>query len=469
MDALRESQFSPGVSEAAIRALRSAVRGEVLRRGDAGYEEARRVYNAGIDKRPAVIVRCVSVADVVGAVNFAREEALAVAVRAGSHNVAGFSTCDDGIVVDLSAMKGIWIDPTRRTVRAEGGCTWGDLDHATHAFGLACPGGIVSTTGIAGLTLGGGIGHLTRRYGLSIDNLVAADVVLADGSFVTATAVQHPELFWALRGGGGNFGVVTSFEFKLHPVAGVLAGPVLYPLEKCKEAMQFYREFMDAAPDDFNAFFAVLIVPPGPPFPEHLHNKTVCGVCVCCTSPKDEAEALVKPLREFGPPVLDFLGTMPFPALQSMFDGLVPKGLHHYWKADFVDELTDEVIAAHVKHGPGIPTFNSAMHIYPVSGAAGRVGPGDTAFAYRGAKYVHVLAAMYTDPADTAKNTKWVRDYWQELHPHSSGGAYVNFMMEEGDERVRATYGGNYERLTRVKRIYDPDNLFHINQNVRPS
>jgi FAD/FMN-containing dehydrogenase len=445
------------------------VRGELILPVDGGYDAARKVYNAMIDKHPALIMRCADIADVIAAVNFAREHKLAIAIRGGSHNVAGFGTCDDGLVIDLSRMKGIRVDPVKRTVRAEGGCTWGDVDHATHAFGLAAPGGIISTTGIAGLTLGGGIGHLTRKYGLSCDNLISADVVTADGRLITASADQNADLFWGLRGGGGNFGVVTSFEFRLHPVSTVFAGPILYPLEKSKDALRFYRDYMAKAPEDMNAFFAFLIVPPGPPFPEHLHNKTVCGVVCCYTGSLDKAEEVVRPLREFGPPVFEHVGPIPFPMLQSAFDALVPPGLQNYWKADFVKDLTDEVIEAHVKYGPDVPTIHTALHIYPVSGAAHRVGRDDTAFSYREAGFTHVIAALYPDPADTPKNKTWVQNYWSELHPHSAGGAYVNFMMEEGEDRVAASYRDNYERLARVKAKYDPNNLFHVNQNIKPA
>ena len=421
-----------------------------------------------IDRRPALIARCAGVADVIAAVNFGREQRLPVAIRGGSHNVTGNAVCDGGLVIDLSAMRGIRVDPEKRTARAEGGCTWGDLDHATHAFGLAAPGGIISTTGIAGLTLGGGIGHLTRKYGLSCDNLLSADMVLADGRFVAASQKKNADLFWGIRGGGGNFGVVTSFEFRLHPVATVMAGPILYPVEKARGALRLYRDFMKKAPQDFNAFFAFMIVPPVPHFPTHLHNTTVCGVMSVYTGHPTKAGRLIAPLRKFGPPVVDFFGPMPYPAVQSMFDGLVPEGLQNYWKADFMDELSDEAIEVHVKHGPAIPTFNSAMHIYPVSGAANKVGKDDTAYFYRDAEYVHVIAAMYPNPDDTAKNVAWVRDYWSALHPHSSGGGYVNFLMEEGEDRVRATYGGNYDRLVSLKRKYDPTNLFRLNQNVKP-
>jgi FAD/FMN-containing dehydrogenase len=457
------------LSEATIEELRAKLRGQLISRTDDGYEAARKVYNGMIDRHPLLIARCVDVADVIGAVDFARENGLTLAIRGGGHNVAGFGTCDDGLVIDLSPMKGIHVDPAKRTVRAEGGCTWGDVDHATHAFGLAAPGGVISTTGIAGLTLGGGIGYLTRKYGLSCDNLISADVVTADGRLITASADQNADLFWGLRGGGGNFGVVTSFEFRLQPVSTVFGGPILYPLEKSKDALRFYRDYMAKAPDDMNAFFAFLIVPPGPPFPEHLHNKTVCGVVCCYTGSMDKAEEVVRPLRDFGPPVFEHVGPVPFPMLQGTFDPLLPPGLQHYWKADFVKELSDEVIDAHVKYGPGVPTFNSAIHIYPVSGAAGRVGKNDTAFSYRDAAFTHVLAAVYPDPADTPKNKTWVQNYWSELHRHSAGGAYVNFMMEEGEERIAASYRDNYQRLAQVKAKYDPTNLFHVNQNIKPN
>jgi hypothetical protein len=456
-------------NETRIQQFKSSLRGPLIQPGNEAYESARRVYNAMIDRRPGFIARSAGVADVISAVNFAREYQLTLAVRGGSHNVAGFSVCDDGLVIDLSPMKGIRVDPVKRTVRAEGGCTWGDLDHATHAFGLATPGGVISTTGVAGLTLGGGIGHLTRQYGLSCDNLISLDVVTADGRFLTAAPGQHPDLFWALRGGGGNFGVVTSFEFNLHPVHTVFAGPVLYPLEQSRDALRFYRDYMAQAPDEMNAFFAFLIVPPGPPFPEHLHNRRMCGMVCCYVGPQEKAEVVVKPLRDFGPPAFDHLGPMPFPALQSAFDGLVPRGLQHYWKADFVKQLSDQAIDAHVNYGPRIPTVSSAVHIYPTSGAAQRIRKDETAFSYRDANFVHVIAAMYPDPADTPANKAWVREYWEALRPYSAGGAYVNFLMEEGEDRVATSYRDNLQRLAALKHKYDPANLFHMNQNIQPA
>jgi len=449
--------------------LTASVRGEIIQPGDAAYDEARKAYNAMIDKRPRVIVRCADVADVIACVNFARESGLTLSIKGGSHNVAGFSVCDDGLVIDLSRMKGIRVDAEQRTVRAQGGCTWGDLDHATHPFGLHAPGGVISTTGIAGLSLGGGVGHLTRKAGLSCDNLLAADVVTTNGELVKASAKENADLFWALRGGGGNFGVVTSFEFKLHPVSTVFAGPVLWGLDKARDAMRFWFQYMAKAPDDMNAFFAFLIVPPGPPFPEELHNKTVCAVVCCYTGPMEKAEEVTRPLREFGPPLLDGVGAMPFPAIQTAFDPLLPPGLLHYWKADFFKDLTDEAIEAHLKFGPAIPTVNSAVHLYPVSGAASRVGKNDTAWSYREAQFALVIAAVYQDAVDGPANIKWVRDYWEAVHPYSAGGAYVNFMMEEGEDRVRASYRDNYDRLVKVKNKYDPGNLFHLNQNIKPT
>jgi FAD/FMN-containing dehydrogenase len=452
----------------ALETLGANLRRPLITPDDASYDEARKVYNGMIDRRPACIVQCADVADVIHAVNFARDERLPLAVRGGGHNVTGFGTCDDGLVIDLSPMKGIRVDPSKRIAWAQAGCTWGDLDHATHAFGLAAPGGIISTTGIAGLTLGGGVGHLTRKSGLSCDNVLSVDIVTADGQFRTASSKENQDLYWAVRGGGGNFGVVTSFEFRLTEVSTVLAGPVFYSLDQATEAMRLYRDYMAKAPDDMNAFFAFLIVPPGPPFPEELHNKKVCGAVCCYFGPIDKGEEVMRPLREFGPPLMDGVGPVPYPALQGAFDALVPSGLQHYWKADFVADLTDDVIAQHVKYGPGIPTVNSAMHIYPVSGAAHKVGKNDTAFSYRDANYTHVLAAMYDNPADTEKNVEWVRNYFDALHPHSSGGAYVNFMMDEGDERIAASYRDNYKRLVEIKTKYDPRNLFRMNQNIKP-
>lgn len=459
----------PGPTERAMEGLLSTLRGKAIRPSDEAYDAARRVYNAMIDRHPRLIVQCADVADVVRCVNFARDEGLPPAVRCGSHSVPGFGTCDGGLVIDLSGMKGIRVDPVRRVARVDGGCTWHDFDHAAHVFGLATPGGIISTTGVGGLTLGGGFGYLSRRYGLSCDNLISADVVTADGRMLTASATENQDLFWAIRGGGGNFGVVTSFEFRLHPVGTVYAGPVLYPLEKADEALRFFTVFMAGAPRELSAFFAFLIVPPAPPFPEHLHMKTMCGMVYVYSGDVEKGEQLTRPLREFGPPAFALGHPAPYPAVQSMFDGLLPHGLYHYWKADFVDNLTGQAIAEHVRYGPRIPTVHSAVHIYPLDGAVHDVAADQTAFAYRDVKFTHILAAVSPDPAPMPQYREWVRSYWSALHPYSAGGAYVNFLMDEGDDRIASSYRGNYVRLAAVKRKYDPGNLFRVNQNIRPA
>ena len=461
---------SPIMDQSAVQSLQAALRGKLILPADGAYEAARKVYNAMIDRHPAIIVRPAGVADVITAVNFARAQALDLAIRGGSHNVAGFGTCDHGIVIDLSSMKGIRVDPAKRTVRAEGGCTWGDLDHATHAFGLATTGGLISTTGIAGLTLGGGFGYLARKFGLCCDNLLSVDIVTADGQFRTASATENPDLFWAVRGGGGNFGVVTSLEYKLHAVSTVIAGPIFYALDQTPGVLRLFNDYMRKAPEDFTAFFAILIVPPGPPFPPHLHNQKVCGVVCCHLGTQQEAEQAAKPFLDFAAPLLAHLGPMPYPVLNSMFDPLLPPGMHHYWKGDYMRDHTQAVIDIHMQHGPQSPTVSSAMHIYPLNGAVQRVGIGDTAYSYRDADFVHVLAAVFPDAAQVPAGRQWVRDYWSALHPHSAGGAYVNFLTDDdGQDRVTASYRGNYARLLEIKKKYDPQNLFHLNQNIRAS
>ncbi len=455
----------PAVS---VDELRTRLRGEVIQPGDPAYESARKVYNAMIDKRPRLIVKCTDVADVIQTVLFARNTGMLVAVRGGGHNAGGLGVCDDGLVIDLSRMRGRHVDPIARTMRVEGGCTWGDVDHAGHAFGMTVPSGIISTTGVAGLTLGGGIGHLTRKYGLTIDNLLAVDMVLADGSFVTARADHNQDLFWAVRGGGGNFGVVTSFLFRLQPFKIVQAGPTFWPLEQAADVLRCYSQFITAAPDDVSGFFAFLTVPPAPMFPEHLHMKKVCGVVWCHSGSEEAAGKALRPMRQFGKPVLDAVGPMPFPVVQSLFDGLYPPGLQWYWKADFVKQLSQKAIERHVEHGSRLPTMHSTMHLYPIDGAAGRVAKDDTAFHFRDAKWAEVIVGVDPDPANKDKITAWAKEYWEALHPYSEDGAYVNFMMEEGQDRVKATYGPNYTRLAAIKKKYDPTNFFRVNQNIQP-
>jgi FAD/FMN-containing dehydrogenase len=423
-----------------------------------------------IDRRPSLIARCADVADVISSVRFARETGMLTAVRGGGHNAGGLGVCDNGLVIDLSAMKGVRVEPRSQTVRVEGGCTWGDVDHATHAFGMATPAGILSTTGVGGLTLGGGIGHLTRKYGLTVDNLLGVDMVSADGRFITASAEENPDLFWAIRGGGGNFGIVTSFLFRLHPVDTVHAGPTLWDLEQAPEVLRFYRDFINGAPEEINGFFLFLVVPPGPPFPESIHNRKMCGIVWCYTGPPDRFEETFTPVRRFRKPVFEFVGPMPYPALQSMFDALYPPGLQWYWKADFVNELSDEAIRLHVKHGSELPTPLSSMHMYPINGAAHRVGGDATAWSYRDATWAEVIVGVDPDPANNDRMIRWANAYWKALHPHSAGGAYVNFMMhDEGQDRIKATYRGNYSRLVDVKTRHDPDNFFRVNQNIRPA
>jgi hypothetical protein len=415
-------------------------------------------------------MRCRDVADVIAVVDLAQSSGLPLAVRSGGHNPAGFGTVDDGIVLDLSSMRGIKVDPAARTSTVQTGCTWGDVDHATHAFGLAAPGGVVSTTGVGGLTLGGGTGHLTRSCGLTIDNLLEADVVLADGTFVTANAEQNEDLFWALRGGGGNFGVVTSLTLRLHPVDTVVAGPMLWSLDRAAEALRMYEQLLAGAPDELTGVFAFLVVPPGPPFPEDLHLKTVCGIVWCYTGPPEGAEEVLAPARAVGPPLFELVGPMPHPVLQSMFDGIAGPGMHNYWRGDFLRELTDEAIAKHVEYGSQVPTVFSGVHLYPADGVAGRIAPDATAWNYREARWAEVIFAAEPAPAPSFDRLKdWVVDSWDLLHPFSLGGGYVNFLVDEGQDRIQASYRDNYERLAQIKKKYDPANLFQLNQNIQPA
>jgi FAD/FMN-containing dehydrogenase len=457
------------LAQQVVDEFRAQLRGELIVPGDPAYDEARKVYNGMIDKRPALIARCVDVADVISGVNFGRDNHLAIAVRGGAHNGPGFGTCDDGLVIDLSRMRGIRVDPANRTVRVQGGCVWGDVDHATHPFGLAVPTGFLSTTGVGGLTLGGGVGYLSRKYGLTVDNLLGVDMVLADGRFVTASAQENADLFWAVRGGGGNFGVVTSFLFKGSPVHTVYGGPMFWPLDMAAELINFWQDFILNAPDEINGWFGFVTVPPVAPFPEQYHLQKMCAVVWCYTGAMETAEAAFKPIRRFGPPVIDFVGPIPLPALQSMFDGLYPAGLQWFWRADFFDHYDAKVIDLHVKYGSQLPTMHSTMHIYPINGAAGRVGAQDTAWGYRNTKFAQVIVGVDPDPANNERIAGWAKDYWLALHPYSAGGGYVNMIMDEGEERVKAAYGDNYPRLAQIKAKYDPQNLFHVNQNIKPA
>jgi FAD/FMN-containing dehydrogenase len=457
-----------GLSEQVIAELRGQLRGELILPGGSRYEEVRKVYNGMIDKHPALIVRCVDVADVISAVNFGRTQMLSVAVRGGGHNGPGFGTVDDGLVIDLSRMRGIHVDPMDKTVRVEGGCLWGDVDHATQAFGLAVPSGFLSTTGVGGLTLGGGIGYLARRYGLTIDNLLGVDMVLADGRFITANSETNADLFWAVRGGGGNFGVVTSFLFRGSPVKTVYGGPMFWPMEDAADILRTWQDLILKGPEDLNGWYAFVTVPPAALFPEKYQLQKMCVIVWCYTGPLDKGEEVLKPIRSFRQPAIDLCGPIPFPALQSMFDPLYPAGLQWYWRSDFFNRFDDKMIDLHVKYASQLPTPFSTMHIYPINGAAGRVGRQNTAWGNRGVNFAQVTVGVDPDPANNARMIQWAKDYWLALHPYSSGGGYVNMIMDEGQESVKSAYGDNYSRLAQIKAKYDPHNFFHVNQNIIP-
>ena len=447
--------------------LAADLRGDVIRPDDPGYDEARAVYNAQHDRRPGLVVRATGVADVIAAVHHAREHDLPLAVRGGGHSIPGFSTCDGGLVLDLGPMRGIRVDPENRTVRAEGGCTWADLNHAAHAFGLATTGGIVSTTGIGGLTLGGGIGHLARRCGLTVDNLLSADVVTADGGFLTCDADRHPDLYWALRGGGGNFGVVTSFEYRLHPVADVLGGPTFFPLDG--DVMRGYRRLIAEAPDELGAVLGVTLGPPVPFLRERWHGRPVCLVLACWSGAADGDAGVRARLDAVGPVIGRFLERMPYPAINTLFDELLPKGLHHYWKGHFGTDLPDGAIDVHLEYGAQVPCLETATLVFPIDGACHRVAPDATAFGYRDATFATALGASFPDPADTDRNIAWTRAYDAALRPFSQDGGYVNFMAADDRGMVRANYRHNHERLAAVKGRYDPGNVFRLNHNIEPA
>lgn len=448
----------------------ATLRGDVIQPHDVGYDEARALYNGMIDKRPALIACCNDVADVMCALAFGREQKLKIAVRGGGHNGPGLGSCNDGLVIDLSPMKGVHVDPETRTVRVGPGCTQGDMDHATHAFGLSVPAGIVSSTGVAGLTLGGGHGYLTRKYGLTIDNLIEADVVLADGRLVTANEKQHADLFWALRGGGGNFGIVTSFVYRAQPVHTVFAGPMFWELKHAREIMRWYRDFLPQAPEEMCTFFGLKTVPSTDPFPREIWGKKICALISCYSGALEQVDEVMRPIRqELPPPLMDGMTTMPFPALQGLFDPLLPAGLQWYWKGDFVKELPDAAIDVHLEYAAQLPSELSLMHLYPIDGAVQRVGAEATAWNCRDATWSMVIAAIDPNPAKAEALADWAKGYWEALHPYNMDGAYVNFMMEEGQERIKATYGSNYERLVAVKNKYDPTNLFRVNQNIAPT
>ncbi|UXM93125.1 FAD-binding oxidoreductase [Paenarthrobacter sp. JL.01a] len=453
----------------ALDGLREQLRGQLVTPEDPDYDAARAVFNAMVDKRPAGVIRVAQVSDVIAGVNFARENSMPLAIRGGGHSAPGFGTWDDALVLDFVNRTGVRVDPQRSRARAEGGATWADFNHATHAFGLATTGGIVGSTGVAGLTLGGGIGYLARKYGLSCDNLVSADVVTADGNFLIASDEQNEDLFWAIRGGGGNFGVVTSLEFELHPVDMVHAGIIIYGAENIPAVARFYRDYIASAPEEFGAFLGFHQGPPVPFLPEEWHGKAVCVVVGMWTGDPAEGDARWQPFLEAAPVAGSMVGPMPYPALNVAFDGLNPKGMQGYWKANFLRELNDGAIAAHAQFGATVTSMNTAVHVYPIDGAVSRVGIQDTAFAHRDMKFSPVIATQWPDPADNEANMAWARGYAAALAPHSEAGGYINFMDSEDQNRVADNYGPNWEKLVAVKAKYDPGNLFRVNQNIPPA
>jgi FAD/FMN-containing dehydrogenase len=447
------------IENKSIQEFRKRLHGRLLRSNDEGYDNARKVFNGMIDKRPGLIVRCAGVADVIAAVNFAREAHLPVAIRGGGHGVTGSSVCDDGLVIDLSTMKAVRVDPKNGTARAEGGATWGDFDHETQAFGLATTGGIVPTTGIGGLTLGGGIGYLNRKYGLACDNLLSADVVSADGRLLTASTGEHEDLFWGLRGGGGNFGVVTCLEYRIHPVGPVLAGEIVYPLDQAKKVLRFYRDWSTGAPDEVRADATLLSGPNGP----------ALDVIICYCGAIGEGEKVLRPLRSCGSPMVDTVGPVPYATVQNLLTEIFQPGRLHYWKAGFVDSFSDDAIEAIVDFFAGaVPGFFAAIAIEQLGGAVSRVRPQDTAFSHRDAQHSLLVLRMWQDPADSEENIDWARRCYRTAEPFLQGGAYVNYLGDEGEARIRAAYGSNYERLAAIKNKYDPTNFFRLNHNIRP-
>jgi FAD/FMN-containing dehydrogenase len=460
------------VDAQALAGLRETIRGPVLTPDDPGYDEARSIWNALIDRRPALIVQCSGAADVVDAVNFAREQGLVLSIKAGGHNVAGNAVNDGGIVLDLLQMRGVHVDPDAQTVRVQGGATWGDLDRETQLFGLAVPGGVVSTTGVAGLTLHGGVGHLRRKHGLSIDNLISVDIVTADGQFRQASASENEDLFWAVRGAGSNFGVVTSFEFQAHPVGPmVFVGAIFYPFEEAKTILPAWRDFMTAAPEELSSLAICWSVPPHPPFPPEIHGTPVVVVAAAYSGSVEDGERVVQPLRELAEPVVDASGPWPWLGLQSGFDAIFPKGELRYWKSRSVTELSDEVIDEIISLASRRPTPLTDIVTWHHGGAMSRVGETETAYGGRDVQFLVTAEASWTDPAQNEEAIAWAREVWDAMERYSTGSVYLNFpgLGEEEDDLAHAGYGANYARLAELKAKYDPENLFRMNINIPPA
>ena len=441
--------------------LAGSFNGSMVRPGDAGYDEARAVHNGLVDKRPGLIARCHNVADVQQAVDYGRDNGLEVSVRGGGHNVAGRAVTDGGLMIDLSLMRGIDVDPRRRRARAQGGATWNEYNRATHAYGQATTGGVVSTTGVGGLTLGGGLGWLMGRHGLAIDNLTAVELVTADGRAQVVDAESDPELFWALRGGGGNFGVAASLEFETHPLDTVLGGLVAHPLDAAGDVIDMYRRFTQDVSDDATVFCGLVHAPDG-------SGTKLCGLPLCHAGPLDRAEAELRPLRDFGPPLLDVVGPLPYPAVNTMLDDAFPRGALNYWKSAFFTELSDAAIATMIDAFEATPSILNGMVIEHFHGEVCRVDPTATAYPHREAGYNLVLAGQWLDPVDTAANVAWVREAFAALEPYTAPRRYVNYLADDESDQVPDAYGPNYARLAKAKARYDPANLFRLNHNVTP-
>lgn len=453
-----------------IEELKGGFKGELLLPSDGAYESARTIWNAMIDKRPAVIARCATTSDVVRGVNFARDNGLLLAVRGGGHNIAGHAMCDDGFVVDLSQMKAASVDPATRRVTIEGGATLADLDAATQAHGLATPTGINSTTGVAGLTLGGGFGWLSRKHGMTVDNLESAEVVTAAGEVVRASATEHPDLFWALQGGGGNFGVVTRFEFRLHPVGpDVLSGLIVYPISEAKSVLQQYREFLAKAPEALSVWTVLRQAPPLPFLPGRVHGQEIIALALIYAGDPKQGEPLIEPLRKFGTPLGEHVGVQPYVAWQQAFDPLLTPGARNYWKSHNFSTLKDGLFDAVIEYIGKLPSPQCEIFFGAIGGATTRPAPDSAAYAHRDAKFVMNVHGRWEDPADDKRCIGWARDFFNASAPFASGGVYVNFLTADEGDRVRSAYGPNYDRLAQVKRKYDPDNLFRVNQNIEPA
>lgn len=458
------------IPESALAEFRASLRGDLLLPHHPGYDQARKVHNAMIDRRPGMIVRCAGVADVIAAVKFAKDRCIVVSVRGTGHNAAGTSICDEGLVIDLSTMKGIRVNPAARTARVQAGVTWAELAQELQTFGLAATGGFVGTTGVAGLTVGGGLGWMVRKHGLALDNLLSVDVVTANGEFLTASATEHPDLFWGIRGGGGNFGIVTSFQFKVHPVGTVLAGLALHPASRGREAIRFWRDYESTASEDMTNGALVFTAPPELPVPDVLRREPIVGLGGVYVGPVEAGERLLRPLREFGPPAADIYQPMPYNSAQTMADFLWPRGMYNYWKSSYLKSLADGAIDTILDFYAKTPSPRTVVVLeHNGDGAMSRVAEDATAFGHRNWPFNFLVTTMWSDAAETDANLRWTREFWNAMQPFLADAAYVNYLGEVEEERIRAAYGKKYRRLAELKQKYDPENFFCMNQNIKPA